>query len=72
MTSEMNRLSTSQRVAVEKAIKLAKAESGIHAVKTPDGGEAYAYSSSNSAGERVHWGFNAPPHSHCIARGVTS
>lgn len=68
-TDELSRLSTTQRAAVEKAIKAAKSESGIHTVKASDG-EAYAYSSSSSRGDRVHWGFNGGANGYCIARGV--
>ncbi len=69
MKDEMERLSAEQADAVKKALKLAKGDSGMHKVGTPDG-EAYAYATFSALGERIHWGFKATDGDREIARGV--
>ncbi len=71
MTSEITRLSASQRAAVEKAIKLTKAESGIHTVPMGAGGKAYLYASSNSVAARCAGASRRRP-AVIVWRGVIS
>ncbi len=71
MQDEREKLTAAQDNAVGEAIKLAKAESGMHNVAIPEGGEAYAYSTSSGAyGERIHWGVNGRETGQNTHRGV--
>ena len=70
MNDERKNLTATQDAAVGEAIAMARKESGMHTVPISEGGEAYAYSSAGTSGERIHWGVNGRTTGQNTHRGV--
>jgi hypothetical protein len=72
---EFDALTSEQKEAVEKAIKLARQTNGPASIDLADGAEAYAVPVTDGG---LAWGINASPNTpegfewpgQCIARGV--
>ena len=68
MNSEFQALTTEQQAAVRKAVELARENGWLQRIATKDGA-AYAYLTSPTSGDCLHWNFTHDEHG-LIARGV--